>query len=121
VGALQNLAAPRLDVALIGQAIGDKVNEAIGGIHRPEVVALVLAVLEVSEFLAAYVHYPKIGSVTAAIVLAPPHHGVTIKSQLASIWRIAARIAPVGGYGCLEAACDRHFVQIGYARIHQSA
>src|SRR5215472_10727272 len=104
VDALQNLAASRFGFALVGHAVGDEVDVAIGGVHGPEVVALVVPISELLELPGFDVHNPEIGGVTAAIVLAPPNHGMAIEGELAAILGIAAPVAPVRGHGMFQAS-----------------
>src|SRR5215472_16754242 len=73
-----------------------------------------------SELPGFYIHDPEVCRVTATIMLAPPHHGVTIESQLAAVRRIAAPVTPVSRDGMLKATFDRHLVQVRDTWVHQT-
>src|SRR5262249_2799324 len=121
VDALEHLAASRLDAALVSETVGNEIYVAVGGVHGPEIVAFVIAVGKMFEFPALDLHHPEIGGVTAAIVLAPPHHGMAIEGQLGAVGRIGTPVAPVGRDRMLQAALDRDLIEIRNTRIQQPA
>ena len=96
VHALQDFLAARLGMALIRKPVGDKVDVAGGGVHRPEVIPFVIAIGELGVFFLLNIHHPKIRGVAASVMLAPPHHGMPVENQFAAVGRVAAPIAPIG-------------------------
>ena len=86
VDALHHLRAAELDVLLVGELVGDEIDVAVAGVHGPEVVALVVVVAELGEFLGGHVHHPQVRRVAAAIMLARPDAG----------WRVKASFEPSG-------------------------
>src|SRR5579864_3184669 len=85
VDALQHLFASWLDLAFVSHAVRDEINESIARIHRPEIIAFVVAIRQVRILALLYIHHPQVGGITSAIVLAPPHHGMAVEGKLASV------------------------------------
>src|SRR5262249_36934982 len=80
-------------------AVGDEIDGALG-VHGPEVVGFLLIgqflVEDFFERVLADVEDPEVGGVAAAVVFAPPGHGVAVEGKLLAVGRIAAPVAPVG-------------------------
>src|SRR5262249_8147449 len=95
------------------------------GVHGPEVVRLLfvgqVGVEDLLEGVLLDVKDPQIGGVAAAVVLAPPDHGVAVGGGLLAVGRVAAPEAPVGEHGLFQAGVDGDLVEAGDAGVDLAA
>ena len=89
VHALHYFCAAGLHSFLVRHLIRDEVDVAAasgdGAVHGPEHVALVFGISQFGEGPGCLVFHPKVGCITAAIVLARPGLGVTCEGHLPAV------------------------------------